>query len=1054
MPRSTSPAAVRIYTAARRFVDNALRADDSLFTPGTAIWAAPVLDDLYRRFVEHPDEGSTTFEVKLRRQLRGESLDPPRDAPPETYQLAGELLYVHLLPASGIYGNTKRRIIGQPLGWSPAPVSIPADLDAALDAGLVKAGMPFKTGRFFQLAFLLNAVREWKQLPAAEREKNLVDPWAFKRWLFKLPITVAYAQREILLHLIFPDTFEPITSRDDKAQIAAAFASLADPEVRDLDQRLAQIRAALTPEYGVGFNFYDPQLQLLWKGTEPPAADDASDLYGSDQGVTGAAAGLSGSEQIRIALAEIVAQGGTATMRQIAEAVERRLGDKKLSAQGLASLRFFVNRVAVQKGYIQPYDPGNPGWRITPAGRELLAEQPASGAPGSGQLPQALGAALRPYVDLVTHLVAPAYTPEALRNVLVETVPPIAPGVRLPTPEHLVADLMRLRLLEPLDDGQYRRWPHLGDATPDLLLKYAALTVLAPAGDDEYDLPALRAPFDALPHPPDAWPLGEPLLRWYEEARLVRRNPDGTWQSYPDVLDPLNDDRPTARALNTFLANLRRAREAPADLPALTDAPLPVLPTAVLEARIAEIQRELLIDRETILRVYRSLIAGHHVILSGPPGTGKTHLARILPRMLWRDEQETVRLTMPNDPALAPTEPPLEEPLRREGYLVEIVTATEDWGVRHVIGGIAPRIERNDNGSTLVYSVSHGCLTRAVLANYQFDGDLPAEPVALPRREPVDGAENRYRGLWLVIDEFTRAQIDSAFGGLLTTLSGQRGPTLSFPTDAGERVVPLPRDFRLIGTLNSFDRHFLNQISEAMKRRFAFIDVLPPGRERRDEEQAMAIYRALSALAEQGVPGFRAEGESGRAGWTAGLSVRRAEQPGENGLTVRYVVAWPDDPAARDAFAGLWRIFEAARVYRQLGTAQAEATYRTLFAGRAAGFDWPQALDSALADTLADQLQVIARDELRAILALLEHPDDTGALRDAIVAILNRLSAPRQSAHLLQLRMIDPRVDPNQPSMLTTEQVAAIFGSPAALPITATGLFARRLAAFVNEQGL
>ena len=46
------------------------------------------------------------------------------------------------------------------------------------------------------------------------------------------------------------------------------------------------------------------------------------------------------------------------------------------------------------------------------------------------------------------------------------------------------------------------------------------------------------------------------------------------------------------------------------------------------------------------------------------------------------------------------------------------------------------------------------------------------------------------------------------------------------PADRGE--VALPRDFRIIGTLNSFDRHFLNQISEAMKRRFDFIDVLPP----------------------------------------------------------------------------------------------------------------------------------------------------------------------------------------------------------------------------------
>ncbi|MBX0331554.1 ATP-binding protein, partial [Oscillochloris sp. ZM17-4] len=334
-----------------------------------------------------------------------------------------------------------------------------------------------------------------------------------------------------------------------------------------------------------------------------------------------------------------------------------------------------------------------------------------SGEPDLSLLPRSLGDSLRPYITLATHLSEEGYTSAEIRDLLVKVVPPIAPGVTPPEPSRLVDELMRLRLLEPLDDGRYRRWPHLADATPELLLKYAALTLLVPAGEDVYTLPAQSAPFTGLPHPPDRWPLGESLLRWYEEGGLIQRNADGTWQSLPDALEPLDDPRPTAQAINTFLANLRQARSSPSDLPALSDAPLRVLPPAVLEERIAEIQRELLIDRETILRIYRSLIAGHHVILSGPPGTGKTHLARILPGILWRDDQETMRLTLPNDPALAPTESPLEDPLHREGYLVEVVTATEDWGVRHVIGGIAPKIQRNERGRTLVYSVAHGCLT-------------------------------------------------------------------------------------------------------------------------------------------------------------------------------------------------------------------------------------------------------------------------------------------------------------------------------------------------------
>jgi len=88
---------------------------------------------------------------------------------------------------------------------------------------------------------------------------------------------------------------------------------------------------------------------------------------------TAAKIGLSGDEQIRIALQTLVDQGGEASMQDIYQAVEAKMNGYVLSAQGKASLRYFINNIAVKKGYIYPHDPQNPGWRITPKGRRYIA---------------------------------------------------------------------------------------------------------------------------------------------------------------------------------------------------------------------------------------------------------------------------------------------------------------------------------------------------------------------------------------------------------------------------------------------------------------------------------------------------------------------------------------------------------------------------------------------------------------------------------------------------------------------------------------------------------
>ena len=72
------PGAERVYAAAESWVEQALRSDDSLFTPGRRIWTSEWLDELHRRFLDRPDESGDSFLDKLERPPDR----PPNRAPP------------------------------------------------------------------------------------------------------------------------------------------------------------------------------------------------------------------------------------------------------------------------------------------------------------------------------------------------------------------------------------------------------------------------------------------------------------------------------------------------------------------------------------------------------------------------------------------------------------------------------------------------------------------------------------------------------------------------------------------------------------------------------------------------------------------------------------------------------------------------------------------------------------------------------------------------------------------------------------------------------------
>lgn len=254
MPRQQHPK--EIFDAAQLFVEAGLRGNDSLFTQQRGIWSKEVIEDLYERFVQRPDTSSDSFEVKLQRQLT--------NAPQETIQLAAEIFFVHFLIARDIGGAAKRKALKAVLSWMKEPAQIPPTLDAALDKGIAKTGVAFKTYRPFQLHLIIEFLRKWKNLPQQERDRALEDPWFFKEVLFSVPVGSAYSQRNALLYLVHPDTFEDIVSRDHKEQIGEAFPDLVSAPIEDVDRKLADIRAGLQKRYGKEVSFYEPEIRRLW----------------------------------------------------------------------------------------------------------------------------------------------------------------------------------------------------------------------------------------------------------------------------------------------------------------------------------------------------------------------------------------------------------------------------------------------------------------------------------------------------------------------------------------------------------------------------------------------------------------------------------------------------------------------------------------------------------------------------------------------------------------------------------------------------------------------
>lgn len=156
-----------LLEAAQHWLAQALLGEGSVFT-AKRLWTLPLLQSLDQYFVQRPDLGDARFLRKLEQQLEPTA--------PAAKQLVAEMMWLMYLCPSSLTPTHKRQTVHEVWSWSGEP--FPSDSQWMADSrltGIGSAGPGFNQNQWRELVFLINLVRRFRLLPAAEQQTVVND---------------------------------------------------------------------------------------------------------------------------------------------------------------------------------------------------------------------------------------------------------------------------------------------------------------------------------------------------------------------------------------------------------------------------------------------------------------------------------------------------------------------------------------------------------------------------------------------------------------------------------------------------------------------------------------------------------------------------------------------------------------------------------------------------------------------------------------------------------------------------------------------------------------